>query len=1162
MALPEPTPERLVDLTSFYVAFSAYTFAQGLEDPHAAKGLVIARNLKRGMTESLDSMIYPLIESGQIGRIKAKAHAARKGGSAASVAQAQADLMTTALSRIKNKGKLFNETFKGKSRSGARDILMASKQENAVSVVHNLATIPSMSGLQNPRRWVIEAAKILGAPVSDFEQTVADAESAVNLAERRRELDVQIENGDPMDPSIVDLMTERQAVTERVQDVVDNSPNPDAVLSAAVGELAKPVDSKTAVGRRLNLSDEQEAALIAEGKTIIAAGAGSGKTRVMAGMVALAVLERGYSASQVLATSFTRKSSKELFDRCQKYSGGVLPDRNDALIGRTTHSIAASIVREWGTEEMKNGLFKAADDGIRDILIQIAVRQAKMGEEATVTDRLLLYVLQAREAILKEVRDGGFSKMGWMVKDRKTGLTVDKRGKMQGLLGSVIENFLKKDRIPTEKMMKWIHKVIDKYGEGLGTGYSPDEIESFKNLKQASTRQASTRLAARKKKPKGKNEWFEEKRRKEMASLRDSVRNSNYNVLPAGEWFNIGAGEGLMLSEREASTFISKYKGASPNPAALYSASVENQEPKKAHGAAIWGAYEWLKGNDPGLLQATKGAPAMDMEDALWAVGDIMQADPDARASMQGRMRVVLVDEAQDLAPSQHRMFEYLAGARNPETDEVWQEGEPGRPPGGMTADTYSLIGDDKQAIYRFRGAEIEEFTGRSDSKGGDFDTKQLTMNYRSRSAIVEAANNLIAVNEGQIKMECRADYEKGAGTVDHLHKSKYGDLADHVVDEILYQTEHDDLDGSFKDFGIAVRNNAEADAFEMKFVSAGILYRRKGSFFSKPTVQAIMNWTKLGMATSIEARNHYLIKTTDEPTSFLGYMFGRDLERKVPRGVDWASWLQDNELFPPKWTARNEAAKNHAKNADLVRAAVEGGATGAELMGYIIQLEGPKGDTILKKSKERAAGQEGGLEVIESVQAPVEQLEVSDKADEAQGGTSSEIEVLLGMFDSHASLGDAVEFYDELVEMQKRAQKGDDEEINAVELLTCHGWKGLERKNMFVVMNAGTFPPARRLHKDPVSGMMMPEHPLSQTADEYERQLEEERRLAYVGITRGGETVTVMSSDENHLGMPSGPSQFVEEAGCIRAAPSLEREASLVEKWGPFLIPEGALGS
>ena len=99
--------------------------------------------------------------------------------------------------------------------------------------------------------------------------------------------------------------------------------------------------------------------------------------------------------------------------------------------------------------------------------------------------------------------------------------------------------------------------------------------------------------------------------------------------------------------------------------------------------------------------------------------------NPPVLAELQSQYKLILVDEAQDLNRVQHLFFGLIAGTIDPQTLEEKSEKD-------MSASMYAMIGDDKQAIYGFQGADSKEMIGKSDQMGGDFTTNLITTNYRS----------------------------------------------------------------------------------------------------------------------------------------------------------------------------------------------------------------------------------------------------------------------------------------------------------------------------------------------------------------------------------------------------------------------------------------------
>jgi superfamily I DNA/RNA helicase len=207
---------------------------------------------------------------------------------------------------------------------------------------------------------------------------------------------------------------------------------------------------------------------------------------------------------------------------------------------------------------------------------------------------------------------------------------------------------------------------------------------------------------------------------------------------------------------------------------------------------------------------------------------------------------------------------------------------------------------------------------------------------------------------------------------------------------------------------------------------------------------------------------------------------------------------------------------KNVRPYAEFINKIRDSRLDGVELFDFILDLEDING----KKIKETIIAlqkNQNSKETMDYTQNNDETLSAEDVKQNAQ----APLDILRKLIAQRSSMEEAIEFLENLrFKGDQLAKKKDDEDnFKAVMLDTCHGWKGLEAKHVVVPMNDGTFPPAKRE---------------SQSDEEYQQSLEDERRLAYVALTRGRDKVKIITSLKDHKGKPARASQFIEE-GCIR---------------------------
>ena len=438
----------------------------------------------------------------------------------------------------------------------------------------------------------------------------------------------------------------------------------------------------------------------------------------------------------------------------------------------------------------------------------------------------------------------------------------------------------------------------------------------------------------------------------------------------------------------------------------------------------------------------------------------------------------------------------------------------------GENSLTYAVIGDDKQAIYEWRGADPDEF---QDKRDQGFSTKLLTTNYRSGGAIVEAGNRLMLHNEDrQIPMVCKAKPSKeDMGRLVCVQPDTHQAGAKATAAEI-----YDALKGGLglnpDDFGVIVRNNAEAEAFALSLASRGIPFRGKnvGKFFNKPHVKGLTAWVRIATETDTRKLDAAINEGSKFPAFGLGPRFLDQLAVRARQGRrSYYDVLVDDVLKggirlygSAAYDARVESL---AEQIVSIRETY-GGGDGSDVLTVLRQGLNVKG--IDKTLREYIIDQLGPEDLDADDYAGVEPSE-----DEIELAVDAMIRPLLDLANvSRFNLdpGKYLGFLDQMRgQSNQQKTKGKDEDRKpAVRIDTCHQWKGLEARHVYVCMSGGVFP----FYGDQLA------------FDEGDLEaLDSERRLAYVAITRGKESVTVLCPKKNYRNKDAGISQFVLEA-CI----------------------------
>jgi DNA helicase-2/ATP-dependent DNA helicase PcrA len=428
-------------------------------------------------------------------------------------------------------------------------------------------------------------------------------------------------------------------------------------------------------------------------------------------------------------------------------------------------------------------------------------------------------------------------------------------------------------------------------------------------------------------------------------------------------------------------------------------------------------------------------------------------------------------------------------------------------------------------SIYEFRGATPDKFINMSElvPGGQNFTTKLLDTNYRSGRVIVDAANHLVSHNKKQIPMTCKAHEDrKGLGVITAKVTPNAEAAARLTAETVRDLTDGEGAQMSYKDFGVAVRTNAEAFSFCAEFLRLGIPFRSKVNFFNNPTTKALLNWMRLANSdpTDTSTINDVVLNSYGAPSFNLNNVFDDALQRKASgQRLNYLEYLESGGwkgIYEGDQAWRN--AKYVKPYVEMLRAVKDMKGSPTEVLNFIMELRGP---TIAQGKP--------GQSILESlVDETKKDPESTDLlAQESSGKFTDEdvrrlalapVQPLVDVCSNFADLGPCMTYLAKLQRANEKNHKQDDPEAAdyaepAVVVDTVHGWKGLEVKHIFVPMAKGVFPHARSVGD--------------------EDALASERRLAYVAITRGQDNVTILCPMENHVGKPAGPSQFVSEA-CI----------------------------
>ncbi|MGW3008431.1 DNA helicase PcrA [Streptomyces sp. NPDC001219] len=472
-------------------------------------------------------------------------------------------------------------------------------------------------------------------------------------------------------------------------------------------------------------------------------------------------------------------------------------------------------------------------------------------------------------------------------------------------------------------------------------------------------------------------------------------------------------------------------------------------------------------------------ANALDFDDIIMTTVNLLQAFPDVAEHYRRRFRHVLVDEYQDTNHAQYTLVRELVG---PGTAE-------------MPAAELCVVGDADQSIYAFRGATIRNIL-QFEEDYPDATTILLEQNYRSSQTILSAANAVIERNENRRPKNLWTDAGAGPVITGYVADTEH-DEAQFVADEIDRLTDAGDARAG--EVAVFYRTNAQSRVFEEIFIRVGLPYKVVGGvrFYERKEVRDVLAYLR--------------VLANPEDTVPLRRILNvpkRGIGDRAEAMIDALS-SREKITFPQALRRVDEAYGMAARSANAVkrfnvlmeelRTIVESGAGPATILEAVLERTGYLAE--LQASTDPQ--DETRIENLQELAAVALEFEQDRGAAAAEGAAAPGPGTLSEFLEQVALVADSDQIPDE-----------DEEGSGVITLMTLHTAKGLEFPTVFLTgMEDGVFPHMRAL---------------GQT-----KELEEERRLAYVGITRARERLYVTRSTmRSAWGQPSynPPSRFLEE--------------------------------
>jgi len=467
-------------------------------------------------------------------------------------------------------------------------------------------------------------------------------------------------------------------------------------------------------------------------------------------------------------------------------------------------------------------------------------------------------------------------------------------------------------------------------------------------------------------------------------------------------------------------------------------------------------------------------ANAMDFDDLILKTVEVIQKFPEAKARLRSRFKHVLVDEYQDTNHAQYILVKELVGSE--------QE--------GLAPAELCVVGDADQSIYGFRGATIRNIL-QFELDYPNATTVLLEQNYRSTQNILSAANAVITKNEGRKEKNLWSEEGAGAPLIGYVAESEH-DEAEFIKDEIRELQRNGDSNPG--DTAIFYRTNAQSRVFEEVFMRSALPYKVVGGlrFYERKEIKDLLAYLRVLANVEDEISLRRIINV---PKRGIGDRAIECVDLHVQaNNLSFWSGLSQCEQAPGMPGRAAQSVKEFVSMMVALRTLVEAKTRPSVIIEAILEQSGLLSELSASTDPQDEVRVENLKELVavsmEYEERPFEEL-----------GEDEEIS-LAGFLEKVSLVADA----DEIPEGEDHG--------GVVTLMTLHTAKGLEFPTVFLTgMEDGIFPHSRTLgEKD---------------------EIEEERRLAYVGLTRAEKRLYISRAEyRSSWGSPTynPASRFLDE--------------------------------